>query len=83
MTHRPFSFLPPPPPPQRPINLSHLRVFPFGTGYVTDPVSSSFFPMKNSDVTKYEKGENKTIAAGVLLGLCEKKGAACGFLNAG
>jgi hypothetical protein len=58
----------------------------FHSGLATTPTRLFlffFFYEKKCDVTKYEKGENKTIAAGVLLGVCEKKGAACGFLNAG
>jgi D-lyxose ketol-isomerase len=81
MTHRPFSFLPPP---STPYKLEPFTCFSIRDWLRHQPVSSSFFFYeKKCDVTKYEKGENKTIAAGVLLGVCEKKGAACGFLNAG
>lgn len=46
-------------PPQRPINLSHLRVFTFGTGYDTNPSLPHFFSMKKN-VTLQNMKKEKT-----------------------
>ena len=63
--------------PSRPINLSHLGVFPFVTAASIHDGLPSFFPK----MCHVEKKSQNNGSRCVLLLLCVKRGTACGFLK--